>query len=32
MLHVTETLAIAEWELSESFMRASGLDRRRIAV
>lgn len=24
MLHVTETLAIAEWELSESFMRASG--------
>ena len=24
MLHITETLAIAEWELSESFMRASG--------
>ena len=24
MLHVTETLFIAEWELSESFMRASG--------
>ena len=24
MLHVTETLAIAEWELAESFMRASG--------
>lgn len=24
MLHVTETLVIAEWELSESFMRASG--------
>ena len=24
MLHVTENLAIAEWELSESFMRASG--------
>ena len=24
MLQVTETLAIAEWELSESFMRASG--------
>jgi ribosome-associated protein len=24
MLHVTETLAIAEWELSESFIRASG--------
>lgn len=24
MLHVTDTLAIAEWELSESFMRASG--------
>ncbi|MFZ1470333.1 MAG: alternative ribosome rescue aminoacyl-tRNA hydrolase ArfB [Paracoccaceae bacterium] len=24
MLHVTETLAIADWELSESFMRASG--------
>lgn len=24
MLHVTETLTIAEWELSESFMRASG--------
>ena len=24
MLHVTETLSIAEWELSESFMRASG--------
>ena len=24
MLYVTETLAIADWELSESFMRASG--------
>ena len=24
MLHITETLSIAEWELSESFMRASG--------
>jgi ribosome-associated protein len=24
MLHITETLAIAEWELTESFMRASG--------
>lgn len=24
MLHVTDTLAIADWELSESFMRASG--------
>lgn len=24
MLHVTESLTIAEWELSESFMRASG--------
>lgn len=24
MLHVTETLTIADWELSESFMRASG--------
>jgi ribosome-associated protein len=24
MLHVSETLAIADWELSESFMRASG--------
>ncbi|MGB4826408.1 MAG: alternative ribosome rescue aminoacyl-tRNA hydrolase ArfB [Paracoccaceae bacterium] len=24
MLHVTETLFIADWELSESFMRASG--------
>ena len=24
MLHVTETLTIAEWELTESFMRASG--------
>jgi ribosome-associated protein len=24
MLHVTETLAIADWELTESFMRASG--------
>jgi len=24
MLHVSETFAIAEWELSESFMRASG--------
>ena len=24
MLHITETLALAEWELSESFMRASG--------
>jgi len=24
MLHVTETLCIADWELSESFMRASG--------
>jgi ribosome-associated protein len=24
MLHVTETLALADWELSESFMRASG--------
>jgi ribosome-associated protein len=24
MLHVTETLAIADWELVESFMRASG--------
>ena len=24
MLHITDTLAIAEWELSESFMRASG--------
>ncbi|MBC7477194.1 MAG: aminoacyl-tRNA hydrolase [Pseudorhodobacter sp.] len=24
MLHVTPTLAIADWELSESFMRASG--------
>jgi len=24
MLHVTETLSIADWELSESFMRASG--------
>ncbi len=24
MLYITETLAIADWELSESFMRASG--------
>lgn len=24
MLHITETIAIADWELSESFMRASG--------
>jgi ribosome-associated protein len=24
MLHVTETLAIADWELTESFMRSSG--------
>ena len=24
MLHVTETLVLSEWELSESFMRASG--------
>lgn len=24
MLHINETLAIADWELSESFMRASG--------
>lgn len=24
MLHVTDTLAIADWELSESFIRASG--------
>lgn len=24
MLHVTDTLTLAEWELSESFMRASG--------
>lgn len=24
MLHVTETIAIADWELTESFMRASG--------
>lgn len=24
MLYITETLTIAEWELSESFMRASG--------
>ena len=24
MLHVTPTLALADWELSESFMRASG--------
>ena len=24
MLHINDTLAIAEWELSESFMRASG--------
>jgi ribosome-associated protein len=24
MLHITENLTIAEWELSESFMRASG--------
>jgi ribosome-associated protein len=24
MLHITENLSIAEWELSESFMRASG--------
>jgi ribosome-associated protein len=24
MLHVTDTLALADWELSESFMRASG--------
>jgi ribosome-associated protein len=24
MLQITETLALAEWELSESFMRASG--------
>ena len=24
MLHITETLAIADWELSESFMRSSG--------
>ncbi len=24
MLHVTETIMIADWELSESFMRASG--------
>jgi ribosome-associated protein len=24
MLHISDTLAIAEWELSESFMRASG--------
>ena len=24
MLHITETLAIADWELSESFIRASG--------
>lgn len=24
MLHVTDTLALADWELTESFMRASG--------
>jgi ribosome-associated protein len=24
MLHITETITLAEWELSESFMRASG--------
>jgi ribosome-associated protein len=24
MLHITETIAIADWELTESFMRASG--------
>jgi ribosome-associated protein len=24
MLHITETLAVADWELSESFMRSSG--------
>lgn len=24
MLHITESLAIADWELTESFMRASG--------
>ena len=24
MLHITETLALADWELSESFMRSSG--------
>jgi ribosome-associated protein len=24
MLHITDTIALAEWELSESFMRASG--------
>lgn len=24
MLHVTDTIALADWELSESFMRASG--------
>jgi ribosome-associated protein len=24
MLHITETLSLAEWELTESFMRASG--------
>lgn len=24
MLHITDTIAIADWELSESFMRASG--------
>jgi ribosome-associated protein len=24
MLHVTETLALADWELTETFMRASG--------
>jgi len=24
MLHITETLALADWELTESFMRASG--------
>lgn len=24
MLHVTETIALADWELTESFMRASG--------
>lgn len=24
MLHVTETISLADWELSESFMRASG--------
>ncbi len=24
MLHVTETLALADWELTESFMRSSG--------